>query len=161
MATITRTVGGVTATLTGGGLDIVVRGRPDAGTLASLGRALFVARVRAALDRAELGKEPAAMGWRAEAYVAGRAAIVASGRSQNRSVAIETTGMRRWNVHVAADADADAVREAGERLIEDHARQIRALKRTIWQPEGTGNARRPAESWWDNPPDNPRQGGTP
>jgi hypothetical protein len=154
METITRAAGGVAVTLRGDGrrLEVTLRGSTVlARDLEALGRALWAARSRAVLDAAGMAAEPVVAGWRAEAYVAGRAAIVARGRSLDGLVAVQATGMRRWRVHVAPGASAAAVREAGEALIEDQERQIRALKRTIWQPEGTGNARRASESWWDVP----------
>lgn len=39
-----------------------------------------------------------------------------------------------------------AVQEAAEAMLRDQMRQIRALKRTVWQPRGTADPRAPAES---------------
>jgi hypothetical protein len=84
------------------------------------------------------GREPVALGRSAEAYVAGRAAIVACGRSADGLVAVRVEGMRRWRVEVAAEACGSravaevAVRQAAEALLRDQAEQIRALKHAIW-----------------------------
>ncbi|MGI5238010.1 hypothetical protein [Dactylosporangium sp. CA-139066] len=145
----------MTATLSADGRRIQVaicRGMPINPTcLERLARALWAGRTRAVLDAAGAASEPAALGWRAEAYVAGRAGIVARGRSRDGSVAVETVGMRQWRVHIQPGAGGAAVEEAGEELLRDQARQIRALKRTIWQPGGTGNACPAAESGVDVP----------
>ncbi|WP_432838945.1 hypothetical protein [Dactylosporangium sp. CA-092794] len=121
-----------------------------AARLESLGRALFAARTRAFLAAHGDGavREPAAVGWRAEAYVKGRAAIVACGRSRDGRVAVRVEGMRRWRVDVEPGADGAAVQEAAEALLRDQAARIRQLKRTIWQLDGTagraGGGRIPA-----------------
>jgi hypothetical protein len=128
--------------------------------LEALGRALWAARTRAFLAAAGAagagagaagagagaagaaagagGREPVALGRSAEAYVAGRAAIVACGRSADGLVAVRVEGMRRWRVEVAAEACGSravaevAVRQAAEALLRDQAEQIRALKHAIW-----------------------------
>jgi hypothetical protein len=95
------------------------------------------ARARQERARARAWQERA-LGRSAEAYVAGRAAIVACGRSADGLVAVRVEGMRRWRVEVAAEACGSravaevAVRQAAEALLRDQAEQIRALKHAIW-----------------------------
>ncbi|GAA4260083.1 hypothetical protein GCM10022255_087370 [Dactylosporangium darangshiense] len=139
MATITRSAGGVTVALVDDvRLEVSLRDMSGvARNLETVGRALWVARTRAVLDSAGVAAEPVPLGWRAEAYVAGRAAIVARGRSRDGLVELEVVGMRRWRAGVARAGRADtarAIQEAGEALLADQWAQIRVLKRTIWQP---------------------------
>ena len=161
MALVRARVGAVAGTFDGGRVSIAIRGEVGERDLEALGRALWAARTRAFLRAAGAEREPAAHGWRERAYVAGRAGIVACGRSRDGALEISVTGMRRWRVR-AAPGDGvchrgraghgpevrlvgrvgeRAVEEAAAGLLADQAAQIRALKRTIWQPRDTLDAR--------------------
>lgn len=128
--------------------------------LEALGRRLWAARTRAylaavsAASGAPVTREPPAVGRRELEYVVRRAAVVACGRSADGRVSVRVKGMREWRVRVEPGPGdpSEAVREAGEALVRDQLRQVRALKRTIWHPRGTAIAGPAAESGGHIPP---------